>query len=140
MIEQTPNRDQPAGSDDDRDGPANGRVQSASRPFLGPLPDPHTLARYGEIVDNGVERLFRQWERESEFRRSYEQRLLLMEFMNQFVGKVVALVFCLFYFGFVVIAVYLGQERVASVSVLGGLAALVFAMLRTHPSGADRSG
>ena len=62
-------------------GPVPGRVKN-NKPFppsllvqkySGPLPPPEELKKYGEIVKNGAERIFAQFERQTNHRQNMEE-------------------------------------------------------------------
>jgi len=55
------------------DADALGAAIVAAR-FSGPLPPPDILRAYGEVVDNGAERIFGMWEGETRHRQGLENR------------------------------------------------------------------
>lgn len=52
----------------------------------GPLPDPKELALYNDIVPNGAERIFIQFEQQSEHRRLLENKVINNDIRNSRLG------------------------------------------------------
>lgn len=70
---------------------------AAGRYFSGPVPDPDTLRAYSEIVPNGAERIFKNWEDQSEHRRSMERKEMVLRYLGW--GSSTAIVGVSLYFG-----------------------------------------
>lgn len=51
----------------------------ASWDYSGPLPPPELLARYDDVCSGGAERIFRQFEKQSEHRQAMERQVLNAE-------------------------------------------------------------
>lgn len=52
----------------------------------GPLPDPEELAAYNNVVVDGAERIFRQFELQSDHRRDMESRVIRSDIARSWVG------------------------------------------------------
>ena len=59
-------------------------VLSVTYSFIGPLPPPGMLGQYGDVVNDGAERIIKNWETESDHRRNIVSR-------GQFFALVIAL-------------------------------------------------
>jgi uncharacterized membrane protein len=59
--------------------------------YVGPLPDPHTLARYNEVLPSAAERILAMAEREQAHRHSLDERALKGGQLLAFVGQTFAL-------------------------------------------------
>jgi uncharacterized membrane protein len=121
------NRPPPARPPDRRDQQSLVAVSSS---WQGPLPSPDDLARYGNIVEGGAERLVREWEAEAAHRRAYEQRALRIEGLERILSRVFAYTFAMAALGVVVYCATIGQPWVAAVIGGGMIAAVVASLIR----------
>jgi uncharacterized membrane protein len=83
-----------------------------------PIPPPEILRGYGEIIPDGAERLFRQFEIEADARRAYTRRGQTHNLIVALSGRVAALVFALAALGVSAYALYLGHPWTAA--IIGG--------------------
>lgn len=67
-------------------------VQTELIHFSGPVPSPAMLKEYGNILENGAERVFRMAEAQAAHRREVEKIVLLSGARVQFLGLTVAAV------------------------------------------------
>ena len=61
--------------------------------WQGPIPPPSVFKQIDEIVPNGAERLFAQFERETKQRHKLHSRAQSLPFIDQVLGRVCALLF-----------------------------------------------
>ncbi|WP_390888754.1 DUF2335 domain-containing protein [Devosia neptuniae] len=52
----------------------SGKITHVETQWAGPLPPPAILDGFNHVAENGAERIFKQWETESEHRRMMERR------------------------------------------------------------------
>jgi uncharacterized membrane protein len=86
--------------------------------WQGPIPPPDVLRAYNEIIPNGAERLFSQFENETKHRRKMETRAQFLPFVDQISGRACALLFalaCLLLSGYAI-----SQGAQIPATVLGG--------------------
>lgn len=104
------------------DGP---HVERQVRQYLGwegPLPPPQFLGKFSEVVTDGAERVFRQFEAEAEHRRKMDTDGLRVQSRDMLIGKVFAFLFVMAMIGAAVYAISKGNPVLAGVlgtSVLG---------------------
>lgn len=94
------------------------QIISVRESFSGPLPPPQILARYNEVVSNGSERIFRNFEEQSSHRRSIEKSVIEGQLEESKRGQWFA-----FFITIIVLSVtaYLAiNEKTAVACVLGG--------------------
>jgi uncharacterized membrane protein len=97
-----------------------------------PIPPPEILRGYNEVIDNGAERLFRQFEIEAEHRRDLQLRGQSHNLIVALSGRTAALVFSLSALAVAAYALNLGHPVAAA--VIGGTAiALVVAAFTGVP-------
>jgi uncharacterized membrane protein len=96
----------------------------------GPLPPPWHLEKYGQIVKDGAERVFRQFELEADHRRHMQTRSLRLQARDLLVGKCFALVFVLGMITISAYAIYANQPVLAGVLGSGVLGTVVWAFVR----------
>ncbi|MFZ1107772.1 MAG: DUF2335 domain-containing protein [Rhodomicrobium sp.] len=90
----------------------------------GPLPPPQVLARYDDVVQNGAERVFRQFEAEAELQREMNSASLKAQIRDLMVGKIFALIFAMGMIGAVFFAIDRSYPYLAGIlgsSVLGSV-------------------
>lgn len=63
------------------------------REWSGPLPSPDVIAQFDNVVQNGAERIFKEWEREAEHRRAYEKKVSSVENFERVAGRIFAFLF-----------------------------------------------
>jgi uncharacterized membrane protein len=97
------------------------------------MPPPEIVRGYNDVIENGAERLFRQFELEAEHRRDLQRRSQTHGFVVALSGRVSALVFALTALGVSTLAIYLGQPWPASI-IGGSSIALVVAAFTGVPS------
>lgn len=83
--------------------------------WQGPLPPPAILEQFRQIVPDAPERIFRQWEAESDHRRSYEKSALAGEQSKIRRGQWFAFIFALAGLAVAGAAFYLGYPTGAGV-------------------------
>lgn len=81
------------------------RIVSMATSFHGPLPHPDVLARYGEIIPNGAERLMVLLEKQTDHRISVESKLVSARVLTTSRGQKIAAGLSVF---FGLIAAFLG--------------------------------
>ena len=97
--------------------------------FRGPLPPPAELKKYNEIVPDGAERLFQDFEKNSEHKRQTERIKTLGIIITQSLGLIFAFIFAITGLGVSVYCATIGQTWLAA--ILGGttIASVVAAFL-----------
>lgn len=76
----------------------------------GPLPAPEELAAYNNVVVDGAERIFQQFEEQSEHRRELESRVIRSDIARSWAGLVAGLVLDLLLIGMTWDLVRTGHE------------------------------
>ena len=89
------------------------------------MPPPEIVRGYNDAVENGGERVFRQFEIEAEHRRNMQWRGQTFAFIIAISGRVCALVFSLVFLGIAWRALEKGESWVAAASLAGSLALVV---------------
>ncbi len=95
-----------------------------------PFPPPDTLKAFDGVIENGAERIFKQFELESEHQRQLELKLVEAQIWNQIRGQIYAFVFAMLALFVSVIAIYQDQPWVAALFGGGVIASVVAAFLR----------
>lgn len=111
-----------------RDGQITQSVE-VHQSWQGPLPDPHSLEAFRQIVPDAPERIIRQWELEAGHRREYEMTGLKGAIERDRVGQGAAIVFALAALAVGVVALFLGYPAVASLVVGTTVVSVVGAFL-----------
>lgn len=93
------------------------------------MPAPDDVQRYDELVPNGAERLFAEWEAESAHRRKSERRALSAEIFERIGSRVMAFLFALGALGTTAYCASIDQPWPAAVIGGGTLVAVVAAMI-----------
>lgn len=83
-----------------------------------PIPPPEILRGYNEILPDGAERLFRQFEIEANARREHMRRGQTHNLIVALSGRAAALIFALAALGVSALALYLGHPWPAG--IIGG--------------------
>ncbi len=91
-----------------------------------PIPPPEILRGYNDVIENGAERLFSQFETEAKERRELTRRGQTHQFVVHLGGRLCALLFALSALGVAAYALHLGHQIAASV-IGGGAIAMVVA-------------
>jgi uncharacterized membrane protein len=107
------------------------QVEIRSVSWQGPIPPPSTIREYNEIIENGAERIFAQFEKETEHRHKLESRQQLLPFIDQLVARATALVFALACLGAGIFSVIHGAYWVAAFFGAAMITHGVNAFLRT---------
>ena len=89
------------------------------------MPPPDIVRGYNEVVDNGGERLFRQFELEAEHRRKMQWRGQTFSFMVALSGRICAIIFSLAFLGVAAFALSMSQPWVAAAFGGGSIALVV---------------
>ena len=92
--------------------------------WKGPVLPPEILRGYNDVIENGAERLIRQWELEGEDRRAAFRREQHYRLVDQLVRRLSALIFALSALGVASYSLSLGFPW-AAVGIGGGAIALV---------------
>ena len=98
--------------------PDTGEVKLEHVSWAGPLPPPSIVEHFDQLVENGAERIFSQWELETEHRRKYEASALRGSIWLDGIGRVTAFIFAMGALTVTGWAASIGQAWVAA--VLGG--------------------
>jgi len=113
--------------------PTNGSITRVeSRQWAGPLPPPEALAGFNQVAENGAERIFQQWERESDHRREMERRDFKWSVAEAFFGKTLAFIFVLTALGLAAYAIYQGATWLAAFLAAGTISAVALAFIATN--------
>ncbi len=102
--------------------------------WSGPLPPPTALSAFDDIVENGAERVFRQFEAEAEHRRSLERDAAATDRRLAFLSRALAGAFAFAALGTAVFALFIGAHIAAAVIGGGTIAAVVTAFLAGRAS------
>jgi uncharacterized membrane protein len=97
--------------------------------WQGPVPPPAVLADFNGVVEGGAERVFRQWELETEHRRNYERKALSGRIWLDGIGRATAFVFAISALAVTAYAAFIGQPLVAAVLGGGTIAAVTTALV-----------
>ena len=97
-----------------------------------PIPPPEIIRGYNEVIPNGAERLFRQFEIEAEERRAFNRRGQTHQFIVALSGRGSALIFALAALAVAAYALYLNHPTAAAI-IGGSTIALVVLITQTSP-------
>ena len=86
--------------------------------FRGPLPPPDLLNAYNSVVDNGAERIFQRFEKQSEHRMKLETHAVTEELKQSSRGQIFGFIISLFGLTLAALMAWLGHETFAA--ILGG--------------------
>ncbi len=115
--EPTPKINRPERPSDAKDKSAD--FQVIARSWQGPIPPPSDLSAYNDIIPNGAERLFAQFEKETEHRHKLQTREQTFPLIEQLAGRTFALLFALACLGLSAYAISVGAQLAAV--AFGGL-------------------
>lgn len=73
---------------------AQTRFIATSKFHSGPIPSPEELAEYNNVIPNGAERIFNQFEKQTDHRIKQENRVILHDLIQAYCGL---------FFGFIVV-------------------------------------
>lgn len=89
----------------------------------GPLPSPRTLKAYGEIVENGAERIMQSAEEQAEHRREIESKVINGQVnqsqIGQIMGFIIAILFLLVGFYLIIHEYEISGVIIASIDLVG---------------------
>lgn len=102
--------------------------------WSGPLPPPAVLKEFDQIVENGAERIFRQWETETQHRRELERKDLDDLIRDNVRSRWFAFSFVMAALAVCVVAIVFGAPWVAAVLGGGTIASVVWAFIKTRNS------
>lgn len=100
--------------------------------WAGPLPPPSILDGFNQVAENGAERIFQQWERESDHRREMERRDFKWSVAEGFFGKALAFIFVLTALGLAAYAISEGATWLAALLAGGTIVSVVLAFIATN--------
>ena len=102
--------------------------------WSGPLPPPSALQEFEMIVPGGAERIFAQFEKEADHRRSIEGKQARFIVRDTHVGQILAGLYAICAFAVIAFAIDRGAYWIAGIlggtTIVGGL----IAFLRLRPS------
>lgn len=108
-------------------------VHSKQELWQGPLPSPKTMEQYRDLSADWPDRIIRQWETESDHRRTYEMTALTATARRDFLGQIFAGAFALGALAVAAFALWMGLPWVAAILGGGTIASVVGAFLyRSH--------
>ncbi|HKJ61585.1 MAG TPA: DUF2335 domain-containing protein [Hyphomicrobiales bacterium] len=103
--------------------------------WKGPLPPPQALAAFDDVVENGAERVFKQFENEGNHRRKMERLHLTAQVQDLRLGKMLAFVFVMSMIGTAIYAISSGYPTLAGILGGGVLTSVVWAFVRIASDG-----
>ena len=83
--------------------------------WQGPLPPPAVLQGYKDLLPDGPDRVFKQWERETEHRQKLERRRQSLPFWDRVLARGTALVFAFACLAVIAYVASIGAEWAAVV-------------------------
>lgn len=114
------------------------RISAVS--YSGPLPDPETLDRYNQIVPNGAERIFAQFEAQTAHRHDIERRVVRSNVFCQKFGSLSAFVLGAIAIGGGLYLAYAGRSLIGFGAFFTGLSSLVVVyIVSKHAQQKERS-
>jgi uncharacterized membrane protein len=99
------------------------------------LPPPQALEQFNHVVENGAERIFVAWEKETSHRHKMERRDLWLAYGEAYFGKICALLFVTGAFGLSAYALHLDKPWLSAILAGGTLAAVVGAFVKVQRRG-----
>lgn len=102
--------------------------------WSGPLPPPSVLADFGNVVENGAERIMIAWEAETAHRRKIEIDSLRFSFLDSMFGKISALIFVLAALGVTAYSASIGAQWIGVVLGGGVIGSVVWAFVNASKS------
>lgn len=107
------------------------RVES-SQAWAGPLPPPAILDQFNAVAENGAERIFQQWEKETAHRHAMERMDLKWSIFEGIFGKTLAFLFVVAAFGLAGYAAFLGATWLSGFLAIGTIAGVVWAFVKAN--------
>ncbi|HJZ42669.1 MAG TPA: DUF2335 domain-containing protein [Hyphomicrobiaceae bacterium] len=109
-------------------------VEMKALTWQAPIPPPEIIGGYNQVIQNGAERVFAQFEIEAKERRAFNRRGQTMQFVIQILARFVApLVFALSALAVAAYAISKGYETAAAI-IGGATIAMVVAAFTGVPS------
>lgn len=93
--------------------------------FSGPLPHPDHLERYGKIIENGAERIFKMAENQSEHRMSIEKEIVSADIRRSDFGLLYGFILSLVITGSGVWITLQDKSTIGFITMLAPLATIV---------------
>lgn len=100
-------------------------IEQRSIAWSAPMPPPEIVRGYNDIIENGAERLFKQFETEADHRRQMQWRGQTFALVAALSGRVCALIVSLAFLGVAVYALSIKEPWVAAAFGGGSLALVV---------------
>jgi uncharacterized membrane protein len=110
----------------------SGKITHVETQWAGPLPPPAILDGFNHVAENGAERIFKQWETESEHRRMMERRDFTWSVAEGIFGKTLAFIFVLTALALAAYALHQGASWLAAFLAAGTIGAVVAAFIATN--------
>lgn len=98
--------------------------------FSGPIPDPETLRAYNEIIPNGAERIFVEFEKQGNHRRALERKAVGGQVNQSYIGQAMAFIIALAFMGAAIYLTKEGFEFAGAVIGVADLAGLVTVFIK----------
>ncbi|MBY6239737.1 DUF2335 domain-containing protein [Methylosinus sp. Sm6] len=112
-----------------QDSSSGNQPQVVSAKWVGPLPPPAVLREFEDLLPGGAERLFDQFEKEAEHRRSCEKKQLDAAIADTRLGQFLAGLYAVCAFGVAAFAIYKEANWAAVViggtTIVGGIVAFL---------------
>ena len=109
-----------------------GETLVAIQSWEGPLPAPDTLERFEAVVPGSAKIIIEEWQAETRHRRTFEQRSLSLQSLEQMSGRLLAFLFALAALALAGYAASIGATWVAGVVGSGTIASVVWALVSTQ--------
>ena len=90
-----------------------------SESFIGPIPPPHILDKYDEIIPNGAERIMKMAENQSSHRIQMEKNVILKKLKESSRGQLFGFILVLFIIIIITFAII--KEQIDLAKILGGI-------------------
>jgi len=108
------------------------KIIAGSMSFEGPLPPPSVLKRYGQMIENGEERIMRMAELQHEHRISIEKYAIKEEFKQSKLGQIFAFILGVMgILGGISLAIT-GHEEVACTLIIATIGSLAVAFVKAR--------
>lgn len=106
--------------------------------WIAPLPPPEILAKFNEAVEQGGERIFREFEREAAHRREMDIKNFDAAVVERRIAQVLAFLFAVGCLGLAGWAISTGNQIAGGVIGTGGIAAVVTAFLSSSRHSSEK--
>ena len=97
--------------------------------WAGPLPAPETLEEFDRIVRGSAQTIIDEWRAESEHRRRFERRALVLQGAEQIGGRLLAFLFAVAALGVTAFLAIEGAEWAAGILGAGTIGSVVLALI-----------